>query len=89
MQILCSGTATQEVYTAAAQLPGTRAGEQETQTARLDQAVHFVQQFRQTLDLVDDDKFILRAKLLRHAPRILAKSKIDGVIQEIVDARIA
>jgi hypothetical protein len=50
--------------------------------------VHFVQQFRQALDLVNYDNAIGRCKLLSHAPWILAESEVDGVIQKIVDARV-
>jgi len=59
-----SGAATQKVDAATTQLPGTRPREQETQTARLDEALYFVQQFRQALDFVNDDDSVLRAKLL-------------------------
>ena len=72
-----SGTAAQEIYAAAAKLPRARPCEQETHAARLDQAVDLVQQFRQTLDLVDHDDAIFRGKLLSHAPWILTESKID------------
>ena len=61
--------------------PRARPGKQEMQAARLDQPVHFIQQFREALDFVDDDDSVFRAKLLSHAPRILAESKIHGVIQ--------
>ena len=67
---------------------GPRPGEQKPQPARLDQAVRLVQQFRQALNLVDDDDSVFGAKLLSHAARILAQRQVNGVVQEIVDPRV-
>jgi len=52
-------------------------------------AVHFVQQLRQTLDLIDDDDFVFGGKFLCDARRILAEGKINRVIQQVVGTGVA
>ena len=88
MQIFGSGTATQEVYPAAAKLPGTGPGEEESTAAFLNEPMHFVQKFRQPLNLVDHDHLIFGGKFLRYATRVLSESQVNRMVQEVVDSRI-
>ena len=48
-----------------------------------------IQKFGQPLDLVNYNDLVFSCKFLSHPPGILAESEVDGVIEEIVDTRVA
>jgi hypothetical protein len=85
MYIFCSCPSTQEVYSTPPKFPCAGSGKEKTNAAFFDQPMDFIEQNRQTLDFIYDNNLISRVEFLRDAPGILAKGKIYGGVEEIIE----
>jgi hypothetical protein len=88
VQHLRARSAAEQVHPAPAKLPGARTREEEAHPVGFDDAVHLVEQERQSLDLVDGDDLDVRRELLDEPARILAEIEEDGIVQKVIDARL-
>ena len=86
MQVFRPRPSPQEVDPALSKLTGTRPREQKANPSLLDEAVYFIQQYWEPLNLVDDDQPILRSEFFRQLLWALTECQIDGCIEEVVDA---
>ena len=75
----------EQVHAAATEFARARPRQQELDPALLDQTVDLVQEFRQTLDLVDDDDAVGGREFLGDAPRLLAQGEIGRMVEEVIE----
>ena len=69
-----------------AELPGTGPCEEKSDAPLFDEAMHLIQQRRQSLNFIDDDDAIFGCHFFSQALGTLAKGEIQGCVQQIVDA---
>ncbi len=69
-----------------AEFPCTGPGEEKSDAFLLDEAMHLIQQSRQSLNFIDDNDAIFWRDLFGQALGTLAEGEIHGRVQEIVDA---
>jgi hypothetical protein len=73
VEVANASTTAEQVDAAASELSRAGTGEEKANALRFDEPLHFVQQIRETLDLIDDDDRVGVRNLLRKSARMLTQ----------------
>jgi hypothetical protein len=85
MQVSGSGSSSQQVDTAAAELTSAGSSEQKSNASRFDEPVDLIQQLGDTLDFIDHDQSVLRSQFFGDPSGILAQAEKDRCVEQVID----
>jgi len=88
VQVFGPGTPAKEVGSTSADLAGTGTGHEETDSPALNQAMDFVQELGQTLNLIYDNQTVLWGYLLCDTTGILTQSQKDRGVQKVIHSHV-